>query len=38
MSTSEIVAEYPPLMTDDVLACLSYAADREERTVTLPEE
>ena len=35
MSTSEIVAEYPSLTPDDVLACLGYAADREARTVTL---
>ena len=36
MSTSEVVAEYPSLTPDDVLACLGYAADREARTVTLP--
>ncbi|MEZ6016865.1 MAG: DUF433 domain-containing protein [Planctomycetota bacterium] len=36
MSTSEIVADDPPLKADDVRACLCYAADREAGTVTLP--
>lgn len=29
MSQEEIVAEYPSLTRDDILACLAFAADRE---------
>jgi uncharacterized protein (DUF433 family) len=29
MSTAEIIEEYPELQVDDILAALSYAADRE---------
>ncbi len=36
MSVAEVVDEYPPLTSEDVLACLAYAADREVRTVTFP--
>lgn len=31
----EILADYPELARDDVLACLAYAADRERRGATL---
>lgn len=31
MSHQEILADFPYLMEDDILACLSYAADREHR-------
>jgi uncharacterized protein (DUF433 family) len=34
MSHAEIVAEFPPLTERDILACLSFAADRE-RQITL---
>lgn len=33
MSPSEIVADYPELTTEDVSACLAYAADRERKLV-----
>jgi uncharacterized protein (DUF433 family) len=36
MSVAEVVDEYPSLTTEDIFACLAYAADRESRTVTLP--
>jgi uncharacterized protein (DUF433 family) len=31
MTRGEIVADYPELTEEDVLACLAYAADRERR-------
>lgn len=36
MTTEEILAEFPFLTRDDVLACLAYAADRERRTLLKP--
>lgn len=33
MSIDEILADFPMLTREDVLACLSYAADRERHTV-----
>ena len=33
MSIDEILNDFPSLTRDDVLACLSYAADRERHTV-----
>lgn len=35
MSTEEILADFPDLTPDDVLACLAYAAARERGTVQL---
>ncbi len=35
MSTEEILADYPELNRDDVLACLAYAADRERHSASL---
>jgi uncharacterized protein (DUF433 family) len=32
MSHQEIIEEFPPLTESDILACLSYAADRERQT------
>jgi uncharacterized protein (DUF433 family) len=29
LSTEDILADYPELTKDDVMACLAYAADRE---------
>ena len=29
-----IIADYPELTEDDILACLAYAADRERRILT----
>ena len=31
-SEAEILADYPHLKHEDILACLSYAADRERKT------
>ena len=36
MSESQILADFPQLTSDDVRACLAYAAERERRTVTTP--
>lgn len=33
MSPEEIISDFPYLTLDDILACLSYAADRERLTV-----
>jgi uncharacterized protein (DUF433 family) len=34
MTHSQIVADYPELTEQHILACLAYAADRERRVVT----
>jgi uncharacterized protein (DUF433 family) len=36
MTMDEIVADFPQLTHDDILACLAYAAERERRTSTTP--
>jgi uncharacterized protein (DUF433 family) len=36
MSEAEILADFPQLTSDDVRACLAYAAERERRTVSTP--
>ena len=33
MSHDEILADFPELTDEDILACLSYAADREQQTL-----
>jgi uncharacterized protein (DUF433 family) len=33
MTQHEILEDFPYLTRDDILACLSYAADRERRTL-----
>lgn len=33
MSMEEILSDFPMLTHEDILACLSYAADRERHTV-----
>ena len=33
MSIDEILDDFPSLTHEDILACLSYAADRERRTL-----
>lgn len=38
MSIDEILAEFPDLTREDVLACLAYAADAERRTRVLRVE
>ena len=35
MSIEEIISDFPSLTRDDILACLSYAADRERHTVII---
>jgi uncharacterized protein (DUF433 family) len=34
LSHEQILADYPELTESDIRACLSYAADREQRLVT----
>ncbi len=36
MSEAKILADFPQLTSDDVRACLAYAAERERRTLTTP--
>ena len=36
MSEAQILADFPQLTSDDVRACLAYAAERERRTVSAP--
>ncbi len=35
MTQDEMLADFPYLTQADILACLSYAADREQKTLTL---
>lgn len=35
MTVEQIVADFPPLTADDVLAVLAYAADRERKIATV---
>ena len=35
MTQEEILADFPYLTREDILACLSYAADREKRLLVL---
>ena len=35
MSQEEILKDFPYLTKDDILACLSYAADREKRLMVV---
>ncbi len=36
MSEDEILADFPDLLSEDIRACLAFAADRERRLVSLP--
>jgi len=36
MSEAEILADFPDLTSDDVRACLAFAADRERRLLSVP--
>jgi uncharacterized protein (DUF433 family) len=36
MSEAQILADFPQLTSDDIRACLAYAAERERRTLTTP--
>jgi uncharacterized protein (DUF433 family) len=35
MTTEEILTDFPYLTRTDILACLAYAADREQKTLTI---
>ena len=35
MTSDEIIADFPNLTQNDILACLSYAADRERHTTII---
>ena len=36
MSEAEILRDFPDLTTQDIKACLAFAADRERRLLTIP--
>jgi uncharacterized protein (DUF433 family) len=36
MSEAQILGDFPQLTSDDVRACLAYAAERERRTASTP--
>ena len=36
MSEAEILQDFPDLTTDDIRACLAFAADRERKLVSIP--
>ncbi len=36
MSEAEILADFPDLSSDDIRACLAFAADRERRLLSVP--
>ncbi len=36
MTEAELLAEFPDLTSEDIRACLSFAADRERKLATLP--
>ncbi len=35
MTTEEILTDFPYITRNDILACLAYAADREQKTLTV---
>jgi uncharacterized protein (DUF433 family) len=36
MTEAEIMADFPDLMSEDIRACLAFAADRERRLTSIP--
>ena len=36
MSDQQVLADFPELTPDDIRACLTYAAERERRTISIP--
>ncbi|MFH1109614.1 MAG: DUF433 domain-containing protein [Planctomycetota bacterium] len=36
MSETEILGDFPDLRSDDIRACLAFAADRERRLLSIP--
>jgi len=37
MTEAEILSDFPDLTSEDIKACLAFAADRERKLSTLPE-
>jgi uncharacterized protein (DUF433 family) len=37
MTQEELLKEFPDLTSDDIRACLAFAADRERKLAALPE-
>jgi len=37
MSIEQILNDFPELTKEDIYACLSFAADRERRSINLPQ-
>jgi uncharacterized protein (DUF433 family) len=37
MTPEELLKEFPDLTSEDIRACLAFAADRERKLATLPE-
>ena len=37
MTEAEILADFPDLTSEDIKACLAFAADRERKLASLPE-
>lgn len=35
LSEAQILVDFPQISTDDIRACLTYAAERERRTLTI---
>ena len=36
MSAEQLLADFPQLTSDDIRACLTYAAERKRRTISIP--
>ena len=36
MTEGQLLSEFPQLASDDIRACLAYAAERERRTIVIP--
>jgi uncharacterized protein (DUF433 family) len=36
MTEAEVLADFPQLTHDDILACLAFAAERERRLLSIP--
>jgi len=37
MTEQQLLADFPQLTSEDVLACLAFAAERERRVVSIPD-
>lgn len=37
MTEAQIVADFPELTSEDIRACLAFAADRERKMVSIPD-